>query len=95
MIAAVRPSAVLARSIARRAGHDVVEVWPALTGGRSRRWRWTRWAPNGQIVGASEEGRSSRARVVEGVRRWQTDVTIVVGGRGGWVVEPRRVHPSA
>lgn len=32
-------------------------------------WRWRRIAPNGQIVGASSEGYSSRQACVENARR--------------------------
>lgn len=81
-----RPSARRARSLARDHRRAVVEVWWSPRSG----WRSTTWAPNGRVVGASEEGLSSRAAMV----RRHLDVSpvprvIVVASRWGLVAQVR------
>ena len=63
---------------------DPREVWPSLLARPSRRWRSTRWAPNGRRVGAQEQGHRDRGYVVAKTRR-QTErrLTVVVARRGG------------
>ena len=44
------------------------DVWVIYQDARSE-WRWRRTAPNGQIVGASTEGYSTRASCVSNAQR--------------------------
>lgn len=44
------------------------DKWEFYTDARGE-WRWRRIAPNGQIVGSSSEGYSSRANAVANAQR--------------------------
>lgn len=77
-MAARRESARVARSYAKRDGVDVVEVWRSRLSGR---WRWSRWAPNGRQVGASEQAHAARSYVIEKVQAQTSGrVTVVAAG---------------
>ncbi|MCW5935762.1 MAG: DUF1508 domain-containing protein [Fimbriimonadaceae bacterium] len=45
-----------------------MDTWKIYQDSRNE-WRWTRYAPNGQIVGASTEGYRNRADCVANARR--------------------------
>ena len=66
---------------------DVVEIYNAGGpqsdeghGHPPNDYRWTRYSPNGRIIGASSEGYRSRKRCIENAKRCMTACEVKVVG---------------